>query len=245
MVSESELCLAGYASQAIGCRTKELMFFMGSKGNGKHFVGLLAFECFRTAPPVRDCANGFGIRTMPRRLCLAGYIGCRTKELMFFMGSKGNGKHFVGLHFAWHGLESCCCLNVSKALRQKHLLQRFCRALYHLAWTRLFRNCASQGFTWHAVACGGVRVLRNCASSKGDCANGFGIGTMPRRLCLAGYRVPDKRFLWAPKVTGSILSGCILLGMGSNPAAVSVFRRRFGKSTSCNGFQRFLMLEIL
>ena len=33
-------------------------------------------------------------------------------------------------------------------------------------------------------------------------------------------------FLWIPKVTGSILSGCVLLGMGSNPAAVRVFRNR-------------------
>ena len=30
------------------------------------------------------------------------------------MGSKGNGKHFVGLRFAWHGLESCCCSGVSE-----------------------------------------------------------------------------------------------------------------------------------
>ena len=53
-------------------------------------------------------------------------VGCRTRELfLFFMDSKGNRKHFVGLHFVWHGLESCCCLSVSKALRQKHLLQRF------------------------------------------------------------------------------------------------------------------------
>ena len=73
-------------------------------------------------------------------------------------------------------------------------------------------------------------------------------------LCLAGYasqaigcrtkELINVCFLWVPKVTGSILSGCILLGMGSNPAA-RVFRRRFGKSTACNDFQRFLMLEIL
>ena len=43
----------------------------------------------------------------------ASHRGCRTKEL-FFMGSKGDGKHFVGLRFAWHGLESCCCSGVSE-----------------------------------------------------------------------------------------------------------------------------------
>ena len=92
--------------------------------------------------------QNYASQAMPRRL-----YRVPDKRINVFMGSKGNGKHFVGLHFAWHGLESCCCLSVSKALRQEHLLQRFCRALYHLAWTRQFRNCASQGFTWHAVAC--------------------------------------------------------------------------------------------
>ena len=32
------------------------------------------------------------------------------------MDSKGNGEHFVGLHFAWHGLEACCCSSVSHGL---------------------------------------------------------------------------------------------------------------------------------
>ena len=41
----------------------------------------------------------------------------RTKGLVFsvyIMGSKGDGKHFVGPGFAWHGLESCCCSGVSE-----------------------------------------------------------------------------------------------------------------------------------
>ena len=114
------------------------------------------------------------------------------------------------------GSNPAACAGVSRALRQKHVLQRFATVCVMLAF-ECFRT----------------------APPVRDCANGFGIRTMPRRLCLAGYRVPDKRinvFLWVPKVTGSILSGCILLGMGSNPAAVWVFRRRFGKSTSCNDF---------
>ena len=38
----------------------------------------------------------------------------RTKGLVFIMGSKGDGKHFVGPGFAWQGLESCCCSGVSE-----------------------------------------------------------------------------------------------------------------------------------
>ena len=34
-------------------------------------------------------------------------------------------------------------------------------------------------------------------------------------------------------------------GLGTNPAGVWMFRRRFGRGTSCNDFQRFLMLATL
>ena len=30
----------------------------------------------------------------------------------FFMGSKGDVKHFVCVFFAWHGLESCWCFGL-------------------------------------------------------------------------------------------------------------------------------------
>ena len=140
-------------------------------------------------------------------LCLAGYasqaIGCRTKELMFFMGSKGNGKHFVGLHFAWHWLESCCCLSVSKALRQKHRLQRF-STVFDAGDSRAFsafrglESCCLCGCFESASAkarpatiCNGlcdagVRVFQNCASSKGLCQwlrnQNYASQAMPRRL---------------------------------------------------------------
>ena len=35
------------------------------------------------------------------------------------MDSKGNVRHFFGVLFAWRGFESCCCSNVSEALRQR------------------------------------------------------------------------------------------------------------------------------
>ena len=88
----------------LGCRTKALVF-MGSKGNGKHFVGPgFAWHGLSILSDLRlqgTCANGFGTSLAPRKNC-------------FFMGSKGDGKHFVGLRFAWHGLESCCCSGVSE-----------------------------------------------------------------------------------------------------------------------------------
>ena len=96
-----------------GCRTQEL-FFMGSKGNGKHFVGLrFAWHGLESC-----CCSGVsepaskGLAPMVSEL--RPQLGCRTKGLVFIMGSKGNGKHFVGPGFALHGLESCCCSGVSE-----------------------------------------------------------------------------------------------------------------------------------
>ena len=47
----------------------------------------------------------------------------REAALYFFntslMDSKGNVRHFFGVLFAWRGFESCCCLSVSEALRQR------------------------------------------------------------------------------------------------------------------------------
>ena len=52
------------------------------------------------------CATGFGSSLAAR------VPATRT----VFMDSKGDVKHFVGLHFVWHGLESCCCSSVSHGL---------------------------------------------------------------------------------------------------------------------------------
>ena len=98
-----------------GCRTKEL-FFMGSKGKGKHFVGLrFAWHGLESC-----CCSGVSEPASkglaPTVSELRPQLGCRTKGLEFIMGSKGNGKHFVGPGFAWHGLESCCCSGVSEPI---------------------------------------------------------------------------------------------------------------------------------
>ena len=201
----------------------------------------------------------------------ASHRGCRTKEL--FMGSKGDGKHFVGLRFAWHGLESCCCSSVSepaskglapmvsepashRGCQTKELFfygfqrwrEAFCRAAFCLAWARILllfecfgtglQGTCANGFgtslgarvpgkrtvfygfqRWREAFCRAafclawarILLLFECfgIGLQGTCANGFGTSC-----------------LWVPKVMGSILSGCVLLGMGSNPAAVRVFRNR-------------------
>ena len=42
--------------------------------------------------------------------------GASSNGLVVFslMDSKGDVRHFFGVRFAWHGLESCCCLGVSE-----------------------------------------------------------------------------------------------------------------------------------
>ena len=109
---------------------------MGSKGNGKHFVGLrFAWHGLESC-----CCSGVsepaskGLAPMVSEP--ASHRGCRTKEL-FFMDSKGVGKHFVGPGFAWHGLESCCCSGVSEPA-SKALLEGF-------FYTFLMGNSASKG----------------------------------------------------------------------------------------------------
>ena len=101
--------------------SKGLVFIMGSKGNGKHFVGP-GFACrglescccsgvsepaskARLAPMVSDSgvSEPASKRLAPMVSELRPQLGCRTKALVF-IGSKGKGKHFVGPGFAWHGL---------------------------------------------------------------------------------------------------------------------------------------------
>ena len=111
------------------------------------------------------------------------------------------------------------------------------------AAVRVFRNCASKGFllmvllaredkrllfygfqrwtlkhffgvrfAWHvpeSCCCSSVSQLR----LQGISANGS--------ACSRGQKIV---VLWIPKVTWSIFSACVLLGMCPNPAAVRVFR---------------------
>ena len=268
-----------------GCRTKEL-FFMGSKGDGKHFVGLrFAWHglesccCSGVSEPASkglasmvselrpqlgcrtkgDVKQFFGMRFAWHGLescCCSGasepaskglapmvselrpQLGCRTKALVF-MGSKGNGKHFMGPGFAWHGLsilsdlrlQGTCANGFGTSLAPRVPDKRtvfyglqtwreaFCRAAFCLAWARILL----------LFGCFGTGLQRTCAKATGVvpckaiCRDDVGatsdLAVSAREIC----------FLWIPKVTWSSFSVCVLLGMGSNPAAVRVFRNRLPK----------------
>ena len=120
----------------------------------------------------------------------ASHRGCRTKALfLFFMGSKGNGKHFVGLRFAWHGLESCCCSGVSEPASKRLAPmvselrpQLGCRtnALVFIGSKGKGKHFVGPGFAWH-----GLRRSRISASKGLAPINGLGTSLAPR--------VPDKR----------------------------------------------------
>ena len=76
---------------------------MDSKGDVKQFFGMrFAWHGLESC-----CCSGVsepaskGLAPMVSEL--RPQLRCRTKALVF-MGSKGNGKHFVGPGFAWHGL---------------------------------------------------------------------------------------------------------------------------------------------
>ena len=104
------------------------------------------------------------------------------------MDSKGNVRHFFGVRFAWHGLESCCCSGVSEPA-SKGLApmvselrpQLGCRtkALVFMGSKYNGKHFVGPGFAWH-----GLSILSDLRL-QGTCANGFGTSLAPR--------VPDKR----------------------------------------------------
>ena len=125
----------------------------------------------------------------------ASHRGCQTKEL-FFMGSKGDGKHFVGPGFAWHGLESCCCSGVSEPASKGLAPKR--QAFSH---ARPFAEMMSERrVIWLNLAIPVREIYLFFMDSKGDVkhfvgpgmashrANGFGTSLAPR--------VPDKRTIF-------------------------------------------------
>ena len=238
-----------------GCQTKEL-FFMGSKGDGKHFLGLrFAWHglesccCSSVSEPASK-----GLAPMVSEP--ASHRGCQTKEL-FLMGSKGDGKHFVGLRFAWHGLEPCCCSSVSepaskgvapmvsepashRGCQTKELFfcgfqrwrEAFCRAAFCLAWARILL----------LFGCFGTGLQRTCA-------NGFGTSLAPRvpdkrtvfygfqrwreAFCRAAFCLAWARILLLFECFGTGLQGTCANGFGTSLAP------RVDKRTVFYGFQRW------
>ena len=205
-----------------GCQTKEL-FFMGSKGDGKHFVGLrFAWHglesccCSSVSEPASK-------ELAPMVSEPASHRGCPTKEL-FLMGSKGDGKHFVGLRFAWHGLESCCCSSVSEPASKglapmvsEPASHRGCQTkeLFFMGSKGDGKHFVGLRFAWHG--------LESCCCSSVSEPASKGLAPMVSEPASHRGCQTKELFFMGSKGDGK---GCVLLGMGSNPAAVRVFRNR-------------------
>ena len=138
------------------------------------------------------------------------------------MGSKGDVKEFFGMRFAWRVLASCWCSGVS----EPDLLVFGC---FGTGPKAMRLHPCFYGFQWIPKVTGSgmgsklaaVRVFRM----------GSSMALLGSLLVLAAAKGAGQEtcfcFIWIPKVTDSILSDCILRGMGSNPAAVRVFRMGF------------------
>ena len=138
-----------------GCRTKEL-FFMGAKGNGKHFVGLrFAWHGLESC-----CCSGVSEpaskRLAPMVSELRPQLGCWTKALVFIMGSKGKGKHFVGPGFAWHGLSILSDLRLQGSCANvwEPASHRGCRTkeLFFMGSKSNGKHFVGLCFAWHGLS---------------------------------------------------------------------------------------------
>ena len=203
-------------------------FFMGSKVTGSILSGcvllgkiLLLFECFGIRPP-RDLRQWF--RNQPRT------EGARQKNCFLWV-PKVTGSILSGCVLLGMG-SNPAAVRVFRNRPPRDLRQWF-RNQPRTEGARQ-KNC----FLWVPKVTGSI--LSGCVL--------LGMGSNPAAVRVFRNRPPrDLRqwfrnqprtegarqkncFLWVPKVTGSILSGilsgCVLLGMGSNPAAVRVFRNR-------------------
>ena len=227
------LALVGVPREAaLNCFVSSLM---DSKGNVRHFFGVrFAWHGLESC-----CCSGVsepaskGLAPMVSEL--RSQLGCRTKALVF-MGSKGNGKHFVEPGFAWHGLSILSdlrlqgtCANgfgTSLALRVpdkrtvfygfQRWREAFCRAAFCLAWARILLLFGCCGTGLQRTCSKATRVFPRKAICRDDVGATSDLAISAREIC----------FLWIPKVTWSSFSVCVLLGMGSNPAAVRAFRNR-------------------
>ena len=98
---------------------------MDSKGNVRHFFGVLfawrGFEsccCSSVSEAFRQrlskletlASDAIFLRFRWGSAVLGVLEGASSNGFVFsLMDSKGNVRHFFGVVFAWHGLESCCC----------------------------------------------------------------------------------------------------------------------------------------
>ena len=141
-------------------------------------------------------------------------------------------KDFVGLHFAWHGLASCCCSGVSHGLLHGILLGM------NPAAVRAFRMGSSTAFclAWARILLLFGRFAWAPSRHHGTSADGLAwalLSAPPRHLALrytgfgpslaARVLATRKNVLWIPKVTGSIFSGLCFWRAWARPVVVFGF----------------------
>ena len=223
---------------------------MASKGDVKHFFGVrFAWHvpescCFMDSKG--DVKHFFGVRFawhVPESCCCSSVSQLRLQGISANGSACSRGQKIVVLWLpkvTWSTFSACVLLGMcpnpaavrvfrncaSKGFLLMVLLAREDKRLLcpNPAAVRVFRNCASKGFLLMVVlaredkrllflpescCCSSVSQLR----LQGISANGS--------ACSRGQKIV---VLWIPKVTWSIFSACVLLGMCPNPAAVRVFR---------------------
>ena len=129
---------------------------------------------------------------------------CCSDKRLFFMDSKGHVRHFFGVRFAYHALESCCCSSVSE-LRTKDCFlwipKRSREALFRRAFCL---PCARILLLFECFGTADKRVF--FMDSKGHVRHFFGVrfASHAHESCccssVSELRTKDC-FLWIPKVT--------------------------------------------
>ena len=144
--------------ECFGTADKRL-FFMDSKGHVRHFFGV------RFASYVHEsccCSSVSELRTKDCFLWIpkvtwgtfsACVSCCCSDKRLFFMDSKGHVRHFFGVRFAYHVLESCCCSSVSELRTKDYFLW-----IPKVTWGT-FSACVLLTMCSNPAA---VRVFRNC-----------------------------------------------------------------------------------
>ena len=250
----------------LGCRTKGLVFIMGSQGDGKHFVGpgfawhgLESCCCSGVSEPASK-----GLAPMVSEL--RPHLGFRTKGLVFIMGSKGDGKHFVGPGFAWHVLESCCCSGVSEPA-SKGLApmvselrpQLGCRTkglVFIVGSKGDGKHFVGPGFAWHRIlllfGCFGTGLQRTCANGFGttsaarvpDQRTGvyYGFQRWREAFCGTGFCLAWARILLLFGCFGTGLQRTCANGFGTTSAAIGCRTKGFCGTGFCLAWARILLL---
>ena len=115
-----------------------------------------------------------------RILLLFECFGAADKRLVF-IDCKGHVRHFFGVRFASHVLESCCCSGVSELRTKDCVFYGFQRSRETLFWRACgtFSACVLLSMCSNPAA---VRVFRNCGQkivifmdAKGHVRQFFGV----------------------------------------------------------------------